>query len=305
MALRIGIPRGLLYYYYGEIWCRYFERLGVQVVVSGETTRSMIDQGGKIDEVCLPVKVYIGHACALKDKVDFLFIPRVVSVAAAQYNCPKIIGLPDIVRSNFPELPPLLDVEINMRKGRYDLYRAVVEMGKKFGKSPLSSLTAWLRAVRLARSAQARPMQEINSVQVGLVGHPYILNDSQVSMDIAGKLARLGVSVVGAGAVDDKDLVKATRQLPKKIFWHYCQRLAGAALALMHFPQPPLDGIIFVTSFACGPDSLVGEVLGWHARQLNIPVLMLTLDEHTGEAGLVTRLEAFTDMLGRRKKLCW
>ncbi|MBP2654381.1 MAG: Protein of unknown function CoA enzyme activase [Firmicutes bacterium] len=303
MALTIGIPRGLLYYYYGEIWRRYFERLGVQVVVSGETTRSMIDQGGKIDEVCLPVKVYIGHACALKDKADFIFIPRIVSVAARQYNCPKIIGLPDLVRSNFPSLPPLLDTEINLRKGRYDLFRAVVELGKRIGNSPIASLTAWLKAVRSVKPVMTSSGGKVNGVQVGLIGHPYILNDSHISMDITGKLERLGVNVVGAGAINDKEIVKAAKQLSKEIFWHYCQHLAGAALALMKFPQP-LDGVIFVTSFACGPDSLVGEVLSWHARQLNIPVLMLTMDEHTGEAGLVTRLEAFIDMLVRRKKLC-
>ncbi len=33
-----------------------------------------------------------------------------------------------------------------------------------------------------------------------------------------------------------------------------------------------------------------------------VPLAMLTIDEHTGEAGLVTRLEAFVDMVRRRKR---
>jgi predicted nucleotide-binding protein (sugar kinase/HSP70/actin superfamily) len=89
-------------------------------------------------------------------------------------------------------------------------------------------------------------------------------------------------------------------RLPKRLFWHYCHCLVGSALVLIYSPKP-LDGAIFVTSFACGPDSLIGEVLKWHARQMEIPFLLLTLDEHTAEAGMVTRLEAFVDMIGRRE----
>jgi predicted nucleotide-binding protein (sugar kinase/HSP70/actin superfamily) len=58
-----------------------------------------------------------------------------------------------------------------------------------------------------------------------------------------------------------------------------------------------------VSSFGCGPESLVGELLArWVKRRRGIPFMLLTIDEHSGAAGLVTRLEAFTDMLLRREK---
>jgi len=140
-------------------------------------------------------------------------------------------------------------------------------------------------------------------LKVALIGHPYMLYDRQISQDIIGKLERLGVGALTADNVDPLAAETVTRRLTKKIFWHYCHRLAGAALSLLYSLQP-LDGMIFLTSFACGPDSLVGETLARHARQLEVPFLLLTVDEHTAEAGFITRLEAFTDMLLRRKSAC-
>ena len=63
-----------------------------------------------------------------------------------------------------------------------------------------------------------------------------------------------------------------------------------------------IDGIIALSSFGCGPDSLMVDEISYHAKQRKIPVLNLTIDEHTGEAGFVTRLEAFVDMLDRKKR---
>ncbi|AYO30678.1 hypothetical protein D2962_08620 [Biomaibacter acetigenes] len=63
-----------------------------------------------------------------------------------------------------------------------------------------------------------------------------------------------------------------------------------------------IDGIIHVASFGCGPDSLIGELLEHRVmREYKVPFLYLTLDEHSGEAGFDTRLEAFLDILEGRK----
>lgn len=300
MALRVGIPRGLLYYYYGDIWQNFFRRLGAEVVVSGETSQAMLDQGGLIDEVCMPVKIAAAHAAQLVGQADYLFLPRVVSVAAGQYTCPEIIGLPDMVRSNFPNLPPLIDVTVNLRQGRRGLFKAVTTVGELLGKSPLVSLCAWLKAVQCMEQVAAKRELVPSRLYVALIGHPYMLYDRQVSLDILRKLRNLGICVVTADEVEAMTMETVTRRLPKKIFWHYCDRLAGAAMALMYSLQPP-DGMIFLSSFACGPDSLVGEILKQHARQLDLPFLAITVDEHTAEAGFNTRLEAFSDMLTRRK----
>lgn len=300
MAVRVGIPRSLLYYYYGDIWREFFRRLGADVVVSGETSQSTIEQGGLVDEVCLPLKVAAGHACELKGKVDYIFLPRIVSLAAGQYTCPQIIGLPDVVRSCYRKLPPLIDVTVNQRRNSFDLYRSVIAIGRVLKKNAAASTFAWLQAARLP--ANAAPLEQVSpaaQLRIALIGHPYLIYDRQISMDVIRRLTAWGVEVVTANSVDPLTADYTTRRLAKKIFWQFCNHLTGAALALMYSLQP-LDGLIFLTSFACGPDSLVSETLRWHARHHDIPFLLLTVDEHTAEAGFVTRLEAFTDMLGRR-----
>ncbi|MDR7868116.1 MAG: acyl-CoA dehydratase activase-related protein [Sporomusaceae bacterium] len=300
MPPTVGIPRGLLYHYYGDIWSAFFRRLGAIPAVSPETTRAVIEAGNCIDEVCLPVKAFFGHARALADKVDLLFLPRVVSVAAGHYSCPKIIGLPDIMRAAFPGGPPLIAPTVDLRTGRGSLLRAITGVGGTLGRSPLYSLYAWQRAWRECRRPYTAAVGAADLPRVALVGHPYILRDRQISMDVTGKLAAMGVDVLTADRVDPRAADQAAAALPKNIFWHYCRRLAGAALAFLGASPPPA-GMIFLTSFACGPDSLVGEQLRRQAGHRGVPFLLLALDEHTAEAGLVTRLEAFTDMLPRRR----
>lgn len=302
MPLRIGIPRGLLYYYYGDVWCGFLRRLGAEPAVSPETTRAVVEAGGLVDEVCLPVKVFFGHARLLAAGVDALFVPRVVSAAAGRYSCPKIIGLPDIVRAKIPGGPPLIAPTVNLRRGGAGLYRAVAAVGAALGRSGPVSLYAWRLAWRQRRRHEAAVCGFVpgGRPQVVLAGHPYILYDRHVSMDIAGKLAAMGADAVPADRADPRAADRAAAALPKDIFWHYCRRLAGAALALLDASPPPA-GMIFLTSFACGPDSLLGELLRRRAERAGVPFLLLALDEHAAEAGLVTRLEAFTDMLGRRK----
>ena len=63
-----------------------------------------------------------------------------------------------------------------------------------------------------------------------------------------------------------------------------------------------IDGIITLNAFGCGPDSLMIERITRKAKEFGKPLLSLTIDEHTGEAGFITRLEAFIDMLFRKKR---
>jgi len=56
--------------------------------------------------------------------------------------------------------------------------------------------------------------------------------------------------------------------------------------------EAKVDGVINVSVFACGPDSMMVRFVQHRARELEIPFLPLSLDEHSTEGALVTRLEA-------------
>lgn len=336
----IGIPRALGYYEYLPLWRTFFEALGCTVVISPTTNKSLLDQGVRaaVDEACLPIKVYYGHVKSLAGKVDCVFIPRMISVEEKTYVCPKFLGVPDMLRAatDFDQAyPPMIITNVNRRLSGGGWEQALAEAGSKLafsrskvrealkvgrkaqedfemrlerGEFPLNALARWEKSGRLLDREGNIPMEPPKPVErtqdprgpvIAVIGHPYQLFDSFTSMNLLAKLKETGARIITSMAVDKSQSLKATSHLPKRLFWSFGQKLLGGSLHLMN---QPIDGLIYVAAFGCGPDSMVGELVERHARRYGqIPYLLLTIDEHTGEAGVVTRLEAFLDLIARRK----
>jgi len=85
-----------------------------------------------------------------------------------------------------------------------------------------------------------------------------------------------------------------------KNYWGNEEEILSAVNYL--FKDKTLDGLIFICSFCCGPDSLIDELITRDAKKLELPYISLVLDEHSGQAGVVTRVEAFVDMIIRKKR---
>ncbi|TDX51166.1 acyl-CoA dehydratase activase-related protein [Orenia marismortui] len=301
MKTKIGIPQALLYHRYYPAWNRFFKELDCEIVNSKESTKNTVDAGIRlaVDEACLPVKLFLGHVHYLKDKVDYLFIPRIVSINSKEYLCPKFMGLPDMVKYNISNLPPIIDTTINLRNNRLNLIKAAREvgdiLGKNFWQVNLALWKAWkeLKAYR----CQIRSRVNDNSkYKIGVLGHEYIIYDKHISMNLINKLKDMGVEVITAEMLSESCLKDGTSNLSKDLFWTLSKNMMGAAYHF--FDRNDIDGIIQLTAFGCGPDSLIGEMIEREAkRRKKQPFMTLNLDEHTGEAGLVTRLEAFVDMI--------
>ena len=88
--------------------------------------------------------------------------------------------------------------------------------------------------------------------------------------------------------------------LGQKQYW--ANELEMTGTAGHYLKDNNIDGLITLNAFGCGPDSLMIERIMRKAKELGKPMLSLTIDEHTGEAGFITRLEAFIDMLYRKKR---
>lgn len=319
MPVSVGIPRALMYYYYFPLWKGFFESLGAQVVVSPKTTKAILDNGVRsaVDEACLPVKLFYGHIIELKDRVDYIFIPRIVSVEKKAYICPKFLGLPDMIRHNVEGLPRLIDVTVNLNRRQRNLYRAVYEVGKLFTANPLAIWFAFRYGLSRQKefcrllSAGYLPYEAIEEMEQGrtkvrradggglhiaLIGHGYNIYDSYISMNIIQKLRSLGAAVSTADNLAPGKIEESASRLPKRLFWTLGRKMVGSAF---HYSgRENIDGIIHLAAFGCGPDSFTGEIIERNIRRENqIPFMNLTIDEHTGEAGVVTRLEAFVDMI--------
>ena len=319
--MKIGIPRALFYYYYWPLWKTFFQELGAEVVTTPPTSKSIIERGVRlaVDEACLPIKTFYGHVDYLKKQVDLLFIPRLVSIASREYICPKFMGLPDMIKLNISNLPDIINTTVDCSKSTKQLRKAIFDTGKQLSSSSRAIQKAWNRAItnqllfrKVVLSGQKHhailenPNQELLSFQpskigkinIGLLGHGYSIYDSGISMQLFERLEKLGVNVLTTENLPTYLIELQAKQLPKQMFWTLGKKALGSTMHWIN--QGGVDGIIYLSAFGCGPDSLVGDLVERYCRNKNFPVLLLTVDEHTGEAGMATRIEAFVDLLERR-----
>ena len=119
-------------------------------------------------------------------------------------------------------------------------------------------------------------------------------------MKIFYKLEKMGVNVYSALQLTDEQMQKGLSSIGVHEYWANSAEMSGAAGH--YLKDNKIDGIITLNAFGCGPDSLMVESITRKAKEAGKPLLSLTIDEHTGEAGFVTRLEAFIDMLFRKKR---
>ncbi|AGB40571.1 hypothetical protein Halha_0597 [Halobacteroides halobius DSM 5150] len=300
MKPRIGIPQALLYHRYYPAWRTFFKELDCKVVESNQSTKEIVDAGVRLatDEACLPVKLFLGHVEYLKEKSDYIFVPRVVSVDSKEYLCPKFMGLPDMVRYNVDNLPPILDTTVDLRSNKFNLIKVALKLGEELDTDYWQTIKATWKSWRALKEHYQQLKAKTNQAdyQVALLGHEYIIHDSHVSMDLVEHLEEMGIGVITADMLSDTAIEEGLTYLSKDMFWTLSKKMLGAAHYF--FNREEIDGIIQLTAFGCGPDSLVGEMIEREAKtRSNQPFMSLNLDEHTGEAGLITRLEAFIDMI--------
>ncbi len=317
--LKIGIPRALLFYEYYPFWRTFFEELDAEVLISQATTRNIVDQGVKtcVDEACLPVKIFHGHVIDLKDRVDYLFIPRFTSIAEGEYVCPKFGGLPDMIKNSIEGLPPVISTEINLRDSYRKVYGAISEIGGYFSSDKGKIQKAYKKAVQSyissrnqfisglpgwlgEKNSRIKLRGDFNHLNVGLLGHPYNIFDSYVNMNLIKKLSTSMVGIFTSEMMDEDSINNKAAELQKKMFWTFGRRIIGAAMCMLE--RKDIQGIIYVMSFGCGLDSFICDMVERRARASGIPFSVLVLDEHTGEAGINTRIEAFIDMIKWRSK---
>ena len=100
---------------------------------------------------------------------------------------------------------------------------------------------------------------------------------------------------VKAPKVDKKTAKMYASTLSPTLYWTYSKELIGA----INYYRYSVDGILFLSSFPCGPDSLVNELM---LRKItDIPTTSILIDELTSNTGHETRLESFIDIIKERR----
>lgn len=322
----IGIPRAMSFYGNYPFYYGFFNALGIKIILSDVTTKQTMTEGAGlvVTETCLPIKVYIGHILNLINKgVDKIFIPSLQSIDKKIYNCSKIRGLPDLVRNVIKQPFTMIEATLDKSEKNQGLYEFLAEAVKPFGITDFNKIKQASKAgwrcynnfhvmtksgmsytKALSYALQGKVVIEAKTkeypISVALVGHGYNIYDERVCMKIFDKLEKMDVEVCTSLQLSDEQLNEGIASLGNEKYWANEDEVTGSAGH--YLKDNKVDGIITITAFGCGPDSLMVERITRRAKQFNKPLLNLTIDEQTGEAGFVTRIEAFVDMLFRKKR---
>ncbi len=147
----IGIPRSLYYHYFKDLWLSFFQGLNIKVVVSPKTTKDIVMLGSKYgsDEMCTAMKNYLGHVAYLKDKCDYILIPRIDNYGIENQTCTNYLSCYDIVNNLITN--KIIDYNIDINHGKTE-EKAFIQIGKILGYDTEFTKRVYYEALTVANN---------------------------------------------------------------------------------------------------------------------------------------------------------
>jgi predicted nucleotide-binding protein (sugar kinase/HSP70/actin superfamily) len=303
----IGVPLSLHGLGWGVFWAHLLAGLGWRVVLSPPTDERISRAGveSMSAETCYPVKVFHGHVRHLLARAERLFLPNVITMpspvaAEAGMLCPYVESSQYMVSAALQlDRARVVRPTLFLAEGPEAIARDLRAALPRTHRPSLRRLAAvvrgaWERHEAFARSLERRGEEILAATPAGepvwvVSGRPYNLYDERCNLKIGRQLAALGVTALPLDflALDREDL----SDFPT-MYWGLGARVLRAARRVDRTPN--LFGV-HLTNFGCGADSFV-EHFYRHATE-GKPSLVLELDEHSAVAGVVTRLEAYRNVV--------
>jgi len=298
----VGLARASLGYELTPLFASLLASLGFRPELSGRTTLGLVERGsrGLPAELCLPIKVAAGHVASLLAEAPDrpVLAPSIVDLRAPRASeesatCPFTQEWPAMLPRDLAGR--LLRPQLGLGGGAAGLLQA----GRALARALDQPLPAVLVALKRALDAQerfTRGRRELGQAvldssfgrAVVVIGRPYNLHDPFCNLELAKYLDKLGLPAIPLDMLplDDVELDERWDSVP----WQF-GRSALRAVELIRRDRRLFP--VVISSFGCGVDGFVLK----HIEELlaDRPRLLLEFDEHRAEAGLVTRLEAFSD----------
>jgi predicted nucleotide-binding protein (sugar kinase/HSP70/actin superfamily) len=289
--MKIGIPKAL-YYYYIEDFIRFLKKLGIEIVTF-DTDKEIINLGSNVanDEMCLPMKIFLGHVCKLKDVCDYILVPNLNNYGLFDQMCPNFTALYNLVNNLFDV--KILTFDINYLKNRNNaFYKVGQELGftkkhiKKVYKQAMVEYKSNLKTKILNNENKLNSKNK----KVLLVSHSYNAYDKYISQPIIKYLESLNCEIIYSDCFDNKITNDLSKYLSRDLYFKSAKENIGSIILC----KEKIDGILFLTAFPCGIDSLVTELV---MRKIDKPYLNLVIDDLDSLSGVMTRLESFVDII--------
>lgn len=308
---RIGFPRVLHFFEYYPFWFAFFEALGDKIVLSDVSNQRIVEDSLELfsAETCYPVKLVYGHVSNLiAKKVDTIFLPSLIKIAEehessdeSAYSCPYVQSVGSAIRARFDFAQlriQFVDTPVHLSYDLADTRRRLRPLAKQLniGERELTRATkggiAAYRSFKEELHAEGKKLLDSlasdDKVMV-IVSRPYNGFDPRLSMELPDKIRALGSQVI---PIDFLPLPDEDGSLNDQMYWRYGRKIMSAARYIRRHPNL---FAVYITSFGCGPDSFITHY--FRRAMTGKPYLQLELDEHSADAGLITRCEAFLDSL--------
>lgn len=306
---RVGIPRVLHFFEYFPYWRAFFETLGYEVVNSDLSNHEIVEDSLELfaAETCYPVKMAFGHVQNLiNKKVDYIFLPGIIkfteneNMEKGSYICPYVQSISNTIRTKFDfksagveyiGLPiRIVRNTDKMLNQLQPLLKVLHAKDKDLKKAIDNGMKAYdlFREGLLAKGREILDSLKPDEKCVALVSRPYNGIDRRLSLEIPAKIRKMGLKVI---PIDFLPLELDSQDL-ESMYWLYGRKILASASFIRKHPNLYA---VYLTSFGCGPDSFITHF--FRRLMSGKPYLQLELDEHSADAGLITRIEAFLDSL--------
>ena len=302
----IGMPFGLHFLEWAFFWGIFFKELGFNVYLTPKTSSEIVKLGieSVVTEMCFPIKVYHGHVRYLKDKCDFYFLPNVIDIPSLSPEeksvlCPMVAASQYIVKKalSLDERKVLRPHVYLKDDAKHIAFDVVEELKNKLPISYSRALSAIEKAFfeynefRNRLYAIGLEVLEKNSNKPIwiITGRPYNLFDFRLNLHLGPRLAKRGILALPMDFIDIKDIDLS--DFPR-MYWGLGTRILRCAKYIKEGPW--LFGV-HITNFSCGADSFI-EHFYKHILK-HKPYLILEFDEHSGVAGMLTRIEAYNNVV--------
>ncbi len=310
-ATTVYFPRGLQYFSYNPFWQHFFKELNIRLQPTPVSNGQILSlsRSYALTDFCFPLKLAIGHVMhALKNFSGPVLVPFHIQdtanpKAANSFFCPLSQAFPSILKSTlgYNDMPthnlltPLVDfskdAEYNTRQLE-DSLRDVLYVSRKKIREAYQSALEKEREVKTGLRETGKAFIEKKTGEQRprfvILGRGYNILDNILNLGILSSIARYGYDVIPMDVLplERKDMPKGYHDM----YWSYGQKIIMAA----HYIAKKEDLYpVFLTNFSCGPDSFLLSVFEQILKEK--PYLILELDEHGGDAGYLTRLEAYFD----------
>lgn len=311
----IGLPRMLFLYELYPFWKAFFDVLGFRTQLSSPTNKEIIKNGIEqvVTETCFPIKVAHGHVNELMQKgVKKIFLPSIVNLKPAKQGhtftqlCPYVQTIPYLCKSaydfkaaGFEVLAPVIRFNTKENLMKRDFYDFGKTLGRDRAAVDKAMAAAFAAQDDFKKSLLARGKEVVDSLKpedtaLVIVGRSYNTMDSGINLELPQKLREMGTIAIPQDMLDVDSVTEGP--LAEDMYWRSGQRILAASKMIK------TDNRLFsiyITNFGCGPDSMISHF--YKDQSAGKPFLQLEIDEHSADAGAITRCEAFLDSIRNTK----